>query len=123
MPFWSTVTGGPVDTATLDAGYWYRKLRQTVRFDPAVRGLLAAGHGVFVEVSSHPVLTAAVEQVAGADTPVLAIGSLRRDDNGSRRLLQSLGTLHERGVGVDWPAILGRGAGLPVDLPVRLRGV
>ncbi|WP_149100762.1 type I polyketide synthase, partial [Actinoplanes teichomyceticus] len=120
VPFWSTVTGEPVDTATLDAGYWYRNLRHTVRFDPAVRGLLASGHGVFVEVSSHPVLVAAVEQVAedaAPGTPVLAAGSLRRDEDGPRRFLQSLGALHERGVPVDWPTVAGRDPGPPVDLP------
>ncbi|MGV9856630.1 type I polyketide synthase, partial [Streptomyces sp. NPDC003442] len=33
VPFYSTVTGGVLDTAGLDAGYWYRNLRQTVRFE------------------------------------------------------------------------------------------
>ncbi|MGW7658667.1 acyltransferase domain-containing protein, partial [Streptomyces tendae] len=37
VPFYSTVTGGVVDTVGLDAGYWYRNLRQTVRFDETVR--------------------------------------------------------------------------------------
>ena len=37
VPFYSTVTGEPLDTTQLDAGYWYRNLRQTVRFDPTIR--------------------------------------------------------------------------------------
>ncbi|WP_143678349.1 acyltransferase domain-containing protein, partial [Streptomyces rhizosphaericus] len=36
VPFYSTVTGGVLDTAGLDAAYWYRNLRQTVRFDETV---------------------------------------------------------------------------------------
>src|SRR5581483_6982099 len=51
VPFYSTVTGGLLDTATLDAGYWYRNLRQTVRFDDAAR---AIGDAVFLECSAHP---------------------------------------------------------------------
>ena len=31
IEFFSTVTGELVDTAEMDAGYWYRNLRQTVR--------------------------------------------------------------------------------------------
>ncbi|MGW2370612.1 type I polyketide synthase, partial [Streptomyces sp. NPDC001667] len=31
VPFYSTVTGGVLDTTVMDAGYWYRNLRQTVR--------------------------------------------------------------------------------------------
>ncbi|MGW8367030.1 acyltransferase domain-containing protein, partial [Streptomyces wedmorensis] len=46
VPFYSTVTGEPVDTTTLDAGYWYRNLRQTVRFEEATQALAAAGHRV-----------------------------------------------------------------------------
>ena len=43
VPFRSSVTGDWLDTAELDADYWYRNLRRQVRFDDAVRGLLAAG--------------------------------------------------------------------------------
>src|SRR5262249_28727715 len=36
VPFYSTVTGEPIDTATLDADYWYRNLREPVRFAPVI---------------------------------------------------------------------------------------
>ncbi|MEU0692019.1 type I polyketide synthase, partial [Streptomyces uncialis] len=35
VPFFSTVTGGWLDTASLDASYWFRNLRETVRFGEA----------------------------------------------------------------------------------------
>ena len=72
IPFYSTVTGGLFDTAGLDGEYWYRNLRETVRFDRATRALLGDGFGVFVEVSPHPVLTfgvqETVDEVAGGAT-------------------------------------------------------
>ena len=37
-------------------------VRQTVRFADAVRALAGDGYRVFVEVSSHPVLTAAIAE-------------------------------------------------------------
>ncbi|MEX0167531.1 SDR family NAD(P)-dependent oxidoreductase [Streptomyces sp. LMG1-1-1.1] len=120
VPFYSTVTGGLLDTAELDAGYWYRNLRRTVRFDPTVRALAAAGHGVFVEVSSHPVLVPAIEQTlddGGTTTPKVVTGTLRRDENGSRRFLESLAALHTRGTAVDWNAVLGEVAGRNAELP------
>src|SRR5262249_11469189 len=43
VPFYSTVTGGFVDTASLDAAYWYRNLRAPVAFEPAIRGLIDKG--------------------------------------------------------------------------------
>ncbi|WP_053194480.1 type I polyketide synthase [Streptomyces viridochromogenes] len=111
VPFYSTVTGELFDTAGLDADYWYRNVRRTVRFDPAVRALVAAGHGAFVEVSTHP-----VEDGATA-TPKVVTGTLRRDENGPRRFLEALAALHVRGVAVDWNAVLGRSTGRPVELP------
>ncbi|MFG2019283.1 type I polyketide synthase [Actinomadura geliboluensis] len=113
VAFYSTVTGEPVDTATLDAGYWYANLRRTVLFEPAVRALRDAGHGVFVEVSPHPVLTTGIADALGGDTAdTVVAGSLRRDDGGMDRMLTSLAELHVRGVEVDWaPAFSASRAG------------
>ena len=43
IPFYSTVEGGFLDTAALDAGYWYRNLRGRVGFQPAVEALVEDG--------------------------------------------------------------------------------
>ncbi|MBM7439964.1 type I polyketide synthase [Streptomyces sp. HB132] len=118
VPFYSTVTNGVLDTTTLDAGYWYTNLRQGVLFEPTTRTLLAAGYGVFVECSPHPVLLNSIEETAdAADATVTGLGSLRRDDGGAERLLTSLGEAFVAGVPVDWSPVF---AGMPVrtvDLP------
>ncbi|MBD3011404.1 type I polyketide synthase, partial [Streptomyces sp. 5-10] len=118
VPFYSTVTGGVLDTTGLDAGYWYRNLRQTVRFDEAVRALLADGFQVFVEASAHPVLTMGVEQTAEEHgTRVTAVGSLRRDEGGLERFVTSLAEAYVGGASVDWSTVFrGRGA-RQVELP------
>ncbi len=59
VPFFSTATGGFLDTAELGGEYWYRSLRERVRFEDAVRAL-APDACAFIEVSPHPVLTIAV---------------------------------------------------------------
>ncbi|MCG0291164.1 acyltransferase domain-containing protein, partial [Streptomyces sp. PSAA01] len=83
VPFYSAVTGRLMDTAELDAGYWYRNLRETVEFQGTIEGLLELGHTVFVEASPHPVLTIGIQDTADAtDTPIITTGSLRRDDGG-----------------------------------------
>ncbi|WP_236595058.1 type I polyketide synthase [Saccharothrix sp. 6-C] len=97
VPLYSTVTGAPA--TDLDTDYWYRNLREPVRFDHATRALLDHGHGVFVEVSPHPVVTSAIEETAdGRD--VLVTGTLRRDQPHEFRA--ALARLHVRGVEVDW---------------------
>ncbi|MCZ7438220.1 SDR family NAD(P)-dependent oxidoreductase [Micromonospora sp. WMMC241] len=118
--FYSTVTGGPVDTADLDAAYWYRNIRQTVRFADAVRRLLRDGHTVFVEASTHPVLVHAVQDAAeDANVEAVAVGSLRREEGGLDRFRASVAEAYARGARFDWAALPARadGAAPPMPLP------
>ncbi|MEU3224798.1 type I polyketide synthase [Streptomyces sp. NPDC006976] len=115
IPMVSTVTGEPAEPLTMDAGYWLRNLCRPVRFADAARTLAGQGHTAFVEVSSHPVLTAAVADVA-QDAAVVT-GSLRRDDGGWDRFLTSVGEAWVRGVGVEWTAAFDGLRPRTVDLP------
>ncbi|WP_416975931.1 acyltransferase domain-containing protein, partial [Streptomyces sp. 4F14] len=116
VAFYSTVTGGLMDTCELGAGYWYRNLREAVRLADTTRALAAAGHGVFVEVSPHPVLTPSLEETLFESHPAAVVtGTLRRGENELGQLLTALSTLHTHGVPVDWSAIVGRGS--VMDLP------
>ncbi|MFD8518099.1 type I polyketide synthase [Streptomyces antimycoticus] len=118
VPFYSTVTGGVLDTTEMDAGYWYRNLRGTVRFDETVRVLLDEGFQTFVEASAHPVLTVGIEQTAeDHGTPVAAVGSLRRDEGGLERFLTSLAAAHVGGIAVDWRTVFAGTGAHPVELP------
>nr|AXL06216.1 polyketide synthase [uncultured bacterium] len=112
IPFYSTVLGAWLENGVVDGGYWYRNLRQQVRFGPAVADLAGLGHTVFVEISAHPVL---VQPLSEISDDAVVTGSLRRDDGGLRRLLASAAELYVRGVAVDWASTL-PAAGW-VDLP------
>ncbi|GAA3673857.1 type I polyketide synthase [Streptomyces iranensis] len=118
VPFYSTVSGELVDTTGLDAEYWYRNLRQTVELEATTRRLLDDGHSVFIEASPHPVLTLPVQQtVETAETQAVVVGTLRRDEGGPERFLNSAAEVFVRGVTVDWAALIeGRGA-RRVELP------
>ncbi|MEU0398444.1 type I polyketide synthase, partial [Streptomyces sp. NPDC006208] len=116
VPFYSTVTGGRLDAGELGSGYWYRNMRQTVRFYDAIRFALADGHDVFVEVSPHPVQLAGIQDaIEAAEAEAVVIPTLRRGDGGRHRLLLSLAQAHVHGVAIDWNAVL-PGA-RRVDLP------
>ncbi|MHC5908953.1 type I polyketide synthase, partial [Streptomyces sp. S6] len=91
IPFYSTVTGGLLDTAGLDAAYWCRNMREPVRFADAVSALLADGHRLFVEPSPHPVLVTSVQQcVEAAEHDAAVTGTLRRGEGGTARLRTAL---------------------------------
>ncbi|WP_425554760.1 type I polyketide synthase, partial [Kitasatospora putterlickiae] len=112
VPFLSTVTGGWLDTKSLDTEYWYRNLRETVEFEQATAALLGEGFRFFVESSPHPVLTFGVQQTAdAADTagsaqgPAVVMGTLRRGEGGLDRFLTSLGEAHAGGLSPDWDRV------------------
>ncbi|WP_344446595.1 type I polyketide synthase, partial [Kitasatospora nipponensis] len=105
IAFYSTVTGGLLDTTELGPRYWYRNLRGTVEFEAAVRAASADGHQAFVESSPHPVLTVGLGQIL---PPTAAVtGTLRRDHGGLAQFHSALGDLHVRGGAVDWAALFG----------------
>ncbi|MDA3662560.1 type I polyketide synthase [Mycobacterium xenopi] len=117
--FFSTVTGGLLDTGGLDADYWYRNIRQTVEFDRAIRSACEHGYRTFIETSPHPALIAGMESTVGdcveGNAEPIVIPTLGRDDGGLLRFLTSAAQAFVSGVGVDWRALL-PGAGF-VELP------
>ncbi|MGC9411087.1 type I polyketide synthase [Streptomyces sp. DZ1-3] len=115
LPFYSTLHGAVVDTAGLDAEYWYDNLREKVLFETSVRRLADDGFRVFVEMSPHPVLTVPVQETVEDLDDTLVLSSSRRDGDEVRALLGSLAQLHVRGGPVDWSAVFATRR--RVDLP------
>ena len=63
IPFYSTVTGGPLDTPSSTPEYWYRNLRETVRFEPVPRATACPRlPSALLEISPHPVLAFALDE-------------------------------------------------------------
>ncbi|MEU9032890.1 type I polyketide synthase, partial [Streptomyces sp. NPDC048383] len=118
VPLLSTVTGEWVNGPELDAGYWFRNLRQTVELEQVTRTLLDQGFGVFIESSPHPVLTVGMQEtVEGAGREAAVLGSLRRNEGGLERFWLSLGEAYVRGVTVDWDTVFAGTGARRVDLP------
>ncbi|MEV6020483.1 MULTISPECIES: acyltransferase domain-containing protein [unclassified Streptomyces] len=105
LPFYSTLYGEIIDTARLDADYWYENLREKVRFESSVRQLAADGFRVFVEMSPHPVLTVPVQEMTEDLDDALVLSSSRRGRGEVEAVLSSLAALHVRGGSVDWDAL------------------
>ncbi|AQW47776.1 type I polyketide synthase [Streptomyces violaceusniger] len=103
VAFYSTVTGARMDTSGLDTDYWVTNLREQVRFADAVQALLNDGHRVFIEASTHPVLTIGMQETfeeAGVDA--VTVPTLRRDHGGPDQLARSVAQAFTAGVAVDW---------------------
>jgi acyl transferase domain-containing protein/acyl carrier protein len=118
VPLYSTVTGLPSDEGMrFQADYWWRNLREPVRFSAVVQQLLGSGHDIFLEISPHPILTGAIQQgmhhFGGGG---VALPSLRREEDERSVMLASLGAIYARGYEVEWGKLYptrGRVVGLP----------
>ncbi|GAA2511704.1 acyltransferase domain-containing protein [Winogradskya humida] len=89
VPFYSSTTADLVDTAGLDARYWFDNLRGAVLFEPALRAAVA-GHRTVIEVSPHPVLLEGIRAiVAAAGSTATAVGTLRRGHGGLAQFEES----------------------------------
>ncbi|MFD7997664.1 SDR family NAD(P)-dependent oxidoreductase [Streptomyces mirabilis] len=116
VAWYSTVTGEPV-TEELEADYWYTNLREPVRFAPTVERMAADGYRCFVELGPHPSLVTALHTVAedSGHENLVAVGSLRRDEDGPACLDRAAAELHVHGRPIDWRRLVPDTA--PADLP------
>ena len=81
IPFISTVTAAREDGAACDAAYWWRNLRQPVRFRDAVRSAAREGARLFLEIGPSPVLQSYIRESLREETAEGAVlASLTRRD-------------------------------------------
>ncbi|MDT5082481.1 MAG: mycobactin polyketide synthetase MbtD, partial [Mycobacterium sp.] len=83
VQFIGSATADVVKPGTPFADYWYANLRSTVRFDRAVGAAVAHGARTFVEMSAHPALLFAMDEVLD-DLPDVAEGTTTVAGSGSR---------------------------------------
>ena len=109
IPLYSTVqsavSGDPLDTTVMDAGYWYRNLREPVGFYDCVAALLASGEHTFVELSPHLLLAPAITDTlasVGRRTQSAVITTLHRYRPDLDALAAALGRLHLHGHSPSW---------------------
>ncbi|WP_431937551.1 acyltransferase domain-containing protein, partial [Micromonospora sp. RP3T] len=103
------VVSGTPGADVAEPGYWLAHVRQTVRYHDAVNALREQGVGVFLELGPDGTLTS----MADLDTPDAGVWlpALRADRGEPETLLTAVAGVHVHGGAVDWPTLLGTGAG------------
>ncbi|MFF5443393.1 SDR family NAD(P)-dependent oxidoreductase [Streptomyces achromogenes] len=118
VPFYSTVTGARAAGSDLDAGYWWRNVREPVAFDDAVQETLEDGADILLEIGPHPVLRTYLRRIVGTRpyTATAVLATLHRDADGPRDLAAARARLVAAGAATDWKRyfpVPGRVAQLP----------
>ncbi|MFD5922410.1 SDR family NAD(P)-dependent oxidoreductase [Kitasatospora sp. NPDC058201] len=112
LTFYSTVAHDPREPGLLDAAYWVRNQRETVRFHTAVSAALADGHRLFIECTAHPLAVRPVLDTARHDGvhDAVALGSLQQGEEDQDAFLTHLGRLLAAGYdGIDFSTRYGPG--------------
>ncbi|MCO5248507.1 MAG: type I polyketide synthase [Chitinophagales bacterium] len=106
ITFYSTALSQIVKGENLDADYWVKNLRNTVKFGEVVRAILGKDKAVFIELSPHPVLTNAIqENIESVQKHGIAIPSLYREKDELESFYKAFGKYFESGLEVDWKNI------------------
>ncbi|MFP5076502.1 SDR family NAD(P)-dependent oxidoreductase [Rhizobium sp. YIM 134829] len=111
IAFLSTVTGERLDGASLDSDYWWKNVREPVRFQAATEAALALGCSLFIEVSPRPILSSYLkETVKQAAAPGQVIPTLLRDagDKGIDPVSRSMARAIAHGAAFDESRLFGR---------------
>ncbi len=98
----SNLTGESVAAdEIMQASWWRRHAREPVRFAESMQTLHRQGFRIFLEVGPHPVLLGMGAECLPGEG-IAWLPSLRRGREDWQQMLESLGELYARGVGIDW---------------------
>nr|WP_264318820.1 type I polyketide synthase [Acidithiobacillus sulfurivorans] len=116
IPFISAVSGTVLAGEALDADYWWRNIRQPVRFQQAAAVALEQWN-LFVEIGGHAVLRGYLQEaITAGGQEGRVIPTLRRNENHPEAIRQTLAALWMAGVEPDWKPYFPVRSAL-VDLP------
>lgn len=104
VTFVSSLNGEVVSKDGMNAGYWTRQIRETVRFYDALKTLAAGKYELYLEIGAAPILSSLGAQII-TDPGALFIPSLRKGQDDWEQALTALGQLYTAGVDVDWEGL------------------
>ncbi|KAK8005623.1 hypothetical protein PG990_011660 [Apiospora arundinis] len=106
VPLYSTSNLDPRYDGARDIEYWAQNMVKPVRLTSAVNAALDDGYRVFLEVSSHPIVSHSVNETIMDrginDDEYSVLPTLRRDKSAETCVLQTVGSLLVKGADVDF---------------------
>ena len=101
---YSTSLSDPRGTDPRDLQYWANNMVNPVRLTSAVQAALDDGYRLFLEVSSHPLISHSVTETIldrGIEDYAV-VPTVRRNGASRKDILYSVAQLHTKGMAVDW---------------------
>ncbi|KOF19764.1 beta-ketoacyl synthase [Ensifer adhaerens] len=111
VTYLSTVTGAALDGTQLDPDYWWKNVREPVRFQAAAEAAIELGCRLFVEISPRPILSSYVkETIKQAAAPGMVVPTLLRDvgETGQDPISAAMARAVAHGAIVDTARVFGK---------------
>ncbi|KAF2999334.1 t1pks [Curvularia kusanoi] len=111
IPIYSTSALAPRTTQLRNVEYWTKNMVDPVWLVDAVEAAVEDGFRVFMEISSHPIVSHSISETlsARAVEESASFGVLTRDASAERSISKAISQLHTLGVHVDFKALQGPG--------------
>ncbi|KQV43996.1 MULTISPECIES: type I polyketide synthase [unclassified Rhizobium] len=111
LAYISTVTGERLDGTQLDPDYWWKNVREPVRFQAATEAAIELGCTLFVEISPRPILGSYLkETIKQATVTGMVVPTLSRDagEKGQDPVSRSMARAIANGAAFDGARLFGR---------------
>ncbi|KAL8733404.1 MAG: hypothetical protein Q9181_003612 [Wetmoreana brouardii] len=108
IPLYSTSASDPRTAKARDTDYWTANMIKPVLFNPTIKTAAEDGFRVFLEVSSHPIVSHSISEIlTDADvSDAVVIPTLLRNKDTQRSLLLAIGKLYCVRVSANFKQIL-----------------
>lgn len=109
VPIYSTSNTNPRTDSLRDIDYWTYNMVYPVQLHEAVEAAIEDGLRIFLEVSTHPIVTHSINETlaaAGVDESA-TIGIMKRDTPAEKSILHAVSQLHTLGATVKFQTQLG----------------
>ncbi|MEI2298060.1 type I polyketide synthase [Ensifer sp. MJa1] len=111
LTYLSTVTGAALEGTQLDPDYWWKNVREPVRFQAAAEAAIDMGCRLFIEISPRPILSSYVkETIKQAAAPGMVVPTLLRDvgETGQDPISAAMARAVAHGAVVDTTRVFGK---------------
>ena len=104
LKLYSTSLSDPTSQDLRDTKYWINNMIKPVRLTQAITAAVADGFRIFLEVSTHPIISHSIEETLLSTTPedFAIFPTMKRGEPADLSILLSIASLHCVGVPVSW---------------------
>ncbi|GAA4115542.1 hypothetical protein GCM10022393_15690 [Aquimarina addita] len=102
IDLYSTVTATKISGIDIDNNYWWRNVREPVRFTKTFKILMEDDYKVFIEIGPHPVLKNSMIESAGDTSEFHFLQTLNKKESEELNFYENLSSLFTLGCSLKW---------------------